>query len=141
MANVSTGDALSQLLATLKDFRAAWPARGWSWDRRVSCVSSSFVVELESKARAVALATLANEWTPGTVGRAPPALREIAERTGGMRPGQLMFSTTGAGPGFAFALWWPWGDGMTTSLRIGLGGTFGSESSLQKLRDVFGVEA
>jgi len=142
---MSTGspslDSLPLVLGAMKELRAAWPSRGWSWDKRVSCVTSSFVVELEAKARAAAAPMLPVEWTSATISRAPAALREIAERTGGLRAGQLITVSSGAGAGFVYALWWPWGDGMTTSARIGLGGSFGSESSLEKLRDVFGVEA
>jgi hypothetical protein len=140
---MSTGssDALGIVLVALKQMKTAWPARGWSWDRRVSCVTSSFAIEFEEQARAAAARALPTEWTPGLIGRAPPPLREIAERTGGLRPGQYILSTSGASAGFAYALWWPWGDGMTTSARIGLGGAFGGEGSLQRLRDAFNVEA
>jgi hypothetical protein len=142
---MSTGspnsDSLSFILGAMKDLRATWPSRGWSWDKRVSCVTSSFVVELEAKARAAAATILPTEWTSTTIGRASPTLREIAERTGGLRAGQIITVSGGAGTGFAYSLWWPWGDGMTTSARIGLGGSFASESALEKLRDVFGVEA
>lgn len=58
-----------------------------------------------------------------------------------MRAGQLIFSSGTIGPNFAYGLWWPWGDGMTTSLRIGLGGSSVREDALQRLRDVFSVEA
>lgn len=136
-----SSDALGQVLAALKELRSAWPSRGWSWDRRLSCVTSSFAVEYEEQARAAAARALATEWTPALIGRAPAPLRELAERAGGLRPGQYILSTTATAPGFAYALWWPWGDGMTTSARIGLGGTFAGESSLQRLRDSFNVEA
>lgn len=137
----STLDSLSLLLGALKNLRASWPSRGWSWDKRVSCVSSSFVVEFEAKARSVAGVVLPTEFTSSTIGRAPPALRDIADRTGGLRAGQLILASNSPGSGFAYALWWPWGDGMTTSARIGLGGSFATESALEKLRDAFGVEA
>ncbi len=142
---MSTGspslDSLALILGAMKDLRTVWPSRGWSWDKRVSCVTSSFVVELEAKARAAAAPLLPTEWTSANIGRAPTALREIAERTGGLRAGQVITVSSAPTSGFAYALWWPWGDGMTTSARIGLGGTYGTEGSLEKLRDVFGVEA
>ncbi len=141
MTTGSSLDTLSNILGALKNLRASWPSRGWSWDKRVSCVTSSFVVEFESKARSVAMVVLPSEFTSSTIGRAPPPVRDLAERTGGLRAGQLILVSNAPGSGFAYALWWPWGDGMTTSARIGLGGTFGSEASLEKLRDVFGVEA
>ena len=125
----------------MKEIRATWPSYGWSWDARVSCVTSSFSVDLESKARSVAALAFTNEWTPATLPQAPPPVREVADRAGGLRAGQLILSSAPAGSYFSYGLWWPWGDGMTTSARIGLGGSFATESALEKLRDVFGVEA
>jgi hypothetical protein len=141
MSTGSVGDAWSLLFGSLKDLRLAWPSRGWSWDTRLSCVTSSFNVEFEAKARAALGSTLATEWTPATIQRALPPLRDIAERSGGLRAGQFIYTSANVGPNFAYGLWWPWGDGMTTSLRIGLGGSGLREDAFQRLRDVFGVEA
>lgn len=124
----------------MKEIRAAWPSYGWSWDARVSCVTSSFSVELESKARAVAALAFSSEWSPATIQQAPPSVREIAERAGGLRAGQLVLSSVPVGDFFAYGLWWPWGDGMTTSVRIGLGGPGSKQEPLQRLRDIFNVE-
>jgi len=133
------GDSWSQLLSPMKELRTSWPSRGWSWDSRLSCVSSSFSAELESNARAAAKA-LTTEWTSTTIARATPLLRELAERTGGLRAGQKLLTSTAVGDSFVYGLWWPWGDGMTTSMRIGLGGPDASQDALQRLRDVFGVQ-
>ena len=71
---------------------------------------------------------------------APTFLRELAQHTGGLRSGQSLFASAPIGRSHAYGLWWPWGDGMTTSLRIGLGGADASQEALQGLRDAFGVE-
>lgn len=134
------GSSWSVLFAAMKQVRAAWPARGWSWDGRLSCVSSSFAAELEGKARAAAGLALGTEWTSTTIHKAPPPVRQLADRTGGLRPGQMILAGNAIGPGFAYGLWWPWGDGMTTSVRIGLEGMDGSHDAFQRLRDAFGVE-
>jgi hypothetical protein len=134
------GDPWSLLFGAMKEIRASWPSYGWSWDARVSCVTSSFSVELEGKARSVAAIALSSEWTSATIQQAPAHLREIAERAGGLRAGQLVLSSAPVGNLFAYGLWWPWGDGMTTSVRIGLGGPGARQEVLQRLRDVFGVE-
>ncbi len=135
------GDPLALLFGAMKEVRASWPSYGWSWDARVSCVTSSFSVELEGKARTVAAIALSTEWTPSTIQRAPAHLRELAERTGGLRAGQLLLSSAAIGGAlFAYGFWWPWGDGMTTSVRIGLGGPGAKPDVLQRLRDTFGVE-
>ncbi len=123
----------------MKELRAAWPARGWSWDSRLSCVSSSFAAELESSARAAAK-SLVTEWTSSNIAKAPAHLRELAERTGGLRAGQKLLTSAPVGASFVYGLWWPWGDGMTTSMRIGLGGPDATSDALQRLRDAFSVQ-
>lgn len=141
MSTGAAGDSWSHVLSALRNLRLAWPSRGWSWDTRLTCVTSSFNVEAEAKARAAVAAAMGNEWTSVSIQSAQPVLRDIAERSGGLRAGQLIF-TSGSSPagGFAYGLWWPWGDAITTSLRIGLGGPSVKEDTLRRLRDVFGVE-
>jgi len=67
-------------------------------------------------------------------------VREVADRAGGLRAGQLILASGPVGGYFSYGLWWPWGDGMTTSVRIGLGGPGSKQEALQRLRDIFGVE-
>jgi hypothetical protein len=128
------------LVGAMKELRAAWPARGWSWDGRLSCVSSSFSTELEGKARTAVALALTNEWTSTTLQRAPLPVRDLATRSGGLRAGQMIFAGDTLGAVFAYGLWWPWGDAMTTSLRIGLAGSHVTEDAFQRLREVFGAE-
>jgi hypothetical protein len=134
------GDSWQPLFQAMKELRASWPARGWSWDARLPCVTSSFSVEFEEKARSAVAIVLASLWTSTTLQQAPAPVRDLAQQTGGLRAGQLIFASAGVAAGFAYGLWWPWGDGMTTSMRIGLGGSRVSSDTLQRLRDVFGVE-
>jgi hypothetical protein len=136
----SASEVWTSLFRSMKELRAVWPSRGWSWDRRLSCVTSSFADEVEAKARTVATGAFPSEWTSSTIQRAPALVRELVERAGGIRSGQLVLTTgTATGP-FVYCLWWPWGDGMTTSVRIGLGASNPSQDGLQRLRDSFGVE-
>jgi hypothetical protein len=128
------------LLERFKKLKATWPARAWSWDSRLVCVTSSFAVELEPKARVAALEALPVEFTSATLSRAPNELRRVAERTGGLRMGQLLLTTRDKGPLVPFGLWWPWGDGMTTSFRVGLDGLDWDEDPYPQVRDVFGVQ-
>jgi hypothetical protein len=136
----ATKESWSLLFGALKELRTSWPSRGWSWDGHLSCVTSSFSAELDTKARTAAAFALSREWTSTTIQRAPPLLCDLAERTGGLRPGQLLLASAAVGANVAYGLWWPWGDGMTTSVRIGLGGPDTTSDRLQRLRDVFGVE-
>jgi len=134
------GDALNQLLEALKRLRAGWPQRGWSWDSRLSCVSSSFNTDIEPRARQAVGIALQSEWTMSNIDQAPSALRTIAQSTGGLRQGQRVMSSAAYGRYFAYGLWWPWGDGMTTSMRIGLGGAEAIRDAHLKLCAAFGVE-
>jgi hypothetical protein len=124
----------------MRELRASWPSRGWSWDERLSCVTSTFNVELAAKARTALEIALPSEWTSTTIRRAPPVLGELAERTGGLRAGQMLLASTMVGPALAYGLWWPWGDGMTTSMRIGLAGTEATQDTFLRLREVFGAQ-
>ena len=133
-------DGWTGLIDAMKQLRLDWPRRGWSWDSRVSCVSSSFDASLENEARAVAMKVLAHEWTPQTLPQAPSHVRDVATRAGGLRAGQLVMASPPVGRAFAYGLWWPWGDGLTISLRVGLGDAHTREDVLVRLRDAFGVE-
>ncbi len=140
MTVANPGDPLNQLLDALKRVKAGWPQRGWSWDSRLTCVSSSFNTEIEPRARQAASVVLQSEWSMGNIDQAPSAVRTIAQSTGGLRQGQRVLSSPAYGRFFAYGLWWPWGDGMTTSMRIGLGGAEGVRDATMRLCAAFGVE-
>ena len=131
--------AWKPLLDRFQKLKATWPARAWSWDSRLVCITSSFAVELESKARACALEALPLEYTAATLQRASSDLRRVAERTGGLRMGQMLLTTRDPTPSVAFGLWWPWGDGETVSLRVGLADVDPNKEPYNRFRDVFGV--
>ena len=101
---------------------------------------SRSLVCARSRRKSAASRLRSSEWTSATIQQAPAHLRELAERAGGLRAGQMVLSSAPVGNLFAYGLWWPWGDGMTTSVRIGLGGPGARQEVLQRLRDVFGVE-
>ena len=128
------------LMDRFTKLKASWPARAWSWDSRLICVTSSFSVEVEQKARAAALEALPVEFTASTLARAPAELRRVAERSGGLRMGQALLTARDGGSLIPFGLWWPWGDGMTTSFRVGLDGLEWDDDPYPHVRDIFGVQ-
>jgi hypothetical protein len=129
----ATQDALFEALARL---RTAWPKRGWTWDGRLSCVASSFGVDLTSEARAAVGLAFPHEWNQRNLMRAGEVLNELAARAGGIRPDQAIFSTEAADGLTGYALWWPWGDEVTISLRVGLVGSAAVREEF-RLRDTF----
>ena len=111
-----------QIFSSLAQLRDRWPATDWSYDRRLKCVASSIPLARESDARAAMADALPNS-------------------CGGLRASQLLFwggSVQEDEPG-AFGLWWPWGDGTTVSLRIGLHDVDIPKERYPRLRDVFGI--
>ncbi len=103
------------------------------------CVTSSFTTEQEPAARQATQLALQNEWTATTIVRGPQQLRDVVDRCGGVRQGQLVLSTGPVSGLLVFGLWWPWGDAETVSLRLGLADVDPSREPAQRFRDVFGV--
>jgi hypothetical protein len=129
--------AFEPLLATLATFRTSWPKRGWSWDTRFSCVASAFSAEMTEEANAALGTAFPSRWSHRTLGSAPPLIQQIAERTGGVRADQWIYSTVANAGAVIYALWWPWGDDTTITLRIGLPSA--NPALEDRLRDVFGA--
>jgi hypothetical protein len=127
------------VFATLGRLRERWPSADWSYDRRLRCVSSSLPLTQADEMRAAYADALPTTWTADNLATAPEAVRALAETCGGLRAAQLLLwggDADGPGP---FGLWWPWGDGTTVTLRIGLHGLDQPKVRYPRLRDVFGI--
>jgi len=132
-------DSWQPMFESFTRMKAAWPTRGWSWDPRLLCCTSSFTTEQEPAARKATQMALATEWTTATIARAPQSLRDIVERSGGVRQGQLVLSAGPVNGLSGYGLWWPWGDGETVSLRVGLADVDPNREPYLRFREVFGV--
>jgi hypothetical protein len=137
MANLS--EAWDPVFAALERLRAAWPARDWMYDRRLKCVASSIPLAREADARAAMAEVLPVSFSVDTLATASAGHRDLVEKCGGLRANQLLFwGGADDAPG-VFGLWWPWGDGTTVSLRIGLHDVDVPKERYPRLRDVFGI--
>lgn len=132
-------DAWQPMFESLARMKAAWPTRGWSWDPRLLCITSSFTTEQEPQARQATQVALQNEWTASTIVRSPQQLRDVVERAGGVRQGQLVLSTGPVNGLLLYGLWWPWGDAETVSLRVGLADIDPNREPYGRFREIFGV--
>lgn len=132
-------DAWQPVFEGLARMKASWPTRGWSWDPRLLCVTSSFTSEQEPQARQATQLALQQEWNASTIVRGPQSLRDVVERSGGIRQGQLALSTGPVNGLLVYGLWWPWGDAETISLRVGLADVDPNREPSVRFRDVFGV--
>ena len=136
MEGRARGFAYQSLFDQLGSVRRAWPGGGWSWDSRLSCVASSIHVELEREAKMAVELAFPHKWTTRNINRAPQLIKEVSELTGGIRPDQTLYATDTVSGSIAYGLWWPWGDDVTISFRIGLSGyAAGREDA--RLRDDF----
>jgi hypothetical protein len=127
------------LFEPMKRMRAAWPSRGWSWDGRLNCMTSTIAAEFETQARKAIGEVFPQTFTTQTLIGAPPRVREFVERTGGLRAGQYAFAGGNPAGLLAFGLWWPWGDAMTISVRVGLCDLEASDEPYPRLLELFGV--
>jgi hypothetical protein len=122
-----------QLFAKLEGFRRAWPKKGWSWDYRLNCVASSFHVDLTRECEDALRGSFPDAFDSRTLSKAPDAIVDLTESTGGLRADQRIYVMPSTGRLVPYAMWWPWGDEITISLRVGLSGYVG-ESDYQRMQ-------
>ncbi len=130
------GSASDKLFASLEQFRQTWPKSGWSWDYRLNTVASSFHVELAEEAHRVISGAMPDLYDSRSLSKAPQQIRDVAENSGGVRSDQRIYVLPTSGRLIAYGLWWPWGDEITISMRIGLAGYVG-ETDHERLRTQF----
>lgn len=140
-------DEWEALFGRLAALRTTWPARVWTYDRRLKCVTCALTKAEQAEDLAAVAAVLPASWTANTLSAAPPEVRAAVGACGGLRAGQSVSWGSGASTGgdgetpvpAAFGLWWPWGDEVTISLRIGLHAVDQPDLRYMRLRDAFGI--
>ena len=127
------------VFGALARLRERWPSADWSYDRRLRCVASSIPVAGAAAARAAFAEVFPTSCSSGKLASAPASVQTLAESCGGLRAAQeLLWGGDADGAG-AFGLWWPWGDGTTVTLRVGLHGLDQPKVRYPRLRDLFGI--
>jgi hypothetical protein len=101
-------------------------------------VSSSFSTAVEADARNAVNSVFKAQYTHRSLSKAPATIHEISEASGGLRPDQMIVTSDTIGGLMAFGLWWPWGDDVTISFRVGLVGSRASDYE-DDLRELFGA--
>ncbi len=135
----AANDVWEAVFGGLKRLQEQWPANDWTYDRRLRCVASSIPLSQEPATRAAIAAALPASWSSATLPEAHEDVRALAGTCGGLRAAQLLlWGGPPNGPG-AFGLWWPWGDGTTVTLRIGLHHLDLPKVRYPRLRDLFGI--
>jgi hypothetical protein len=135
----SGNEVWDAIFAALERLKGRWPGGDWTYDRRLKCASSSIPLAREADARAAIVEALPVSFSVDTLPSAGAGVRSLVEKCGGLRAAQLVFWGGGDDTPGAFGLWWPWGDGTTVSLRIGLHDVDVPKERYPRLRDVFGI--
>jgi hypothetical protein len=115
----------------------------WNWDGRFGTVLAEFGAGKKENIRPILERSLGTTWDSSNIGNAPDIVREINNHLGGLRSGQLLFTSDPGREPFIFCAWWPWGDGKVISIRIASAGGELSDpekaEKIQMLKEWFGI--
>ena len=90
----------------------------WKWDHRFEAFLAEFSADKRDEFRSILERDFSNVWDSSNIREAPDIVKMYSNRFGGLRSGQLLFTTDPSQDVFICGAWWPWGDGRTISLRI-----------------------
>lgn len=111
------------------------PSRcGWSWDG----VYETALVAFDRTELDLIYLPITQEfdeqWDIDTIDRFHPQFTTYFKRVFGIVPGQKIFTSVSGGL-VLFAVWWPWGDGVKTSLRVGLFVSDAGDTKRKQIKD------
>jgi len=112
--------ALHESLVDFPTIVSNWSGGSWSWDARFACPTA--IVEGDERTATLALIRreLPNVYDHIRAPTLPAPVAEIVGATGGLRAGQFIIIDDGRNGIYRFALWWPWTNGITASIRLGV---------------------
>ncbi|MCP4677389.1 MAG: hypothetical protein GY854_18120 [Deltaproteobacteria bacterium] len=90
----------------------------WSWDDRFRAALAQFSVDDKDSIHELLARHFSAIWESSNIAEAPDRVRKLCADYGGLRPGQLLFSSAAEQDAILLGLWWPWGNGKTISIRI-----------------------
>lgn len=109
----------SELKEVCREFlTASWGVFSWKWDSRFEAFLAEFSANDGDKFRAILERDLSMVWNVSNIREAPDTVQVCNDNFGGLRSGQLLFTSDPGRDVFVCGAWWPWGDGETISLRI-----------------------
>ncbi len=90
----------------------------WKWDDWVGAFLAEISTDKELEARTILEKHLPVLWDSSNINKAPKVVQDLANYLGGIKPAQYLFCSDPSSEAFVFCAWWPWGNGITISLRI-----------------------
>ncbi len=92
----------------------------WEWDDYIGAFLATFPPDLVPQIETICDKYFVSSWGTASLDKIPPSVLAIADSLGGLRNTQRLLVTRPGEFVMAYGAWWPWGDGKTISLRIGL---------------------
>ncbi len=105
----------------------------WQWDDRFQTALSSFITIDSKQVEDLLMPTFAFVWDAKSIRQASPIVQQIAADVG-LHPGQRLYTTDPNSSLVLFGAWWPWGNGETISLRMGVSASSLSASDAAALQ-------
>ena len=92
----------------------------WKWDGRFGTVLAEFPTEKKQEVLGILIQYLTARWDSATIADAPEIVKKVKRHLGGLMADQLLILSDPNDDPLVYCAWWPWGDGQTISIRIGL---------------------
>lgn len=112
-------------------------ALSWTWDARFGTALAEFSSDLKDDALGILKEHLVSSWDSASIGEAPDVVQRIRSHLGGLMAGQLLLLSAPDSDPLAYCAWWPWGNGETISIRVGLYGEEFDASKKTELTKAF----
>lgn len=120
-----------------RDLAAALSADlAWKWDGRFGTVLAEFPLESKASVLEILDRYMVDRWDSVSIEDAPEAAKKVKAHLGGLMAGQLLLLSDSKGDSLVYCAWWPWGNGLTISIRIGIFGGASDQDAKQAQADV-----
>lgn len=92
----------------------------WTWDDRYETVTAQFDIKNKDMVYENIKATMGSTWDNGNAQTAPELVHLIIDYFGGMQSDQQLMTSDPTENDIILCAWWPWSNGQTISIRIGI---------------------
>ncbi len=109
----------------------------WKWDDRFETVLAEFSVTKKEKIHPALTRHMGEIWAVDQGRHPPKVVQMIIDYFGGLNPGQTLFTSDPNLDGLLLCAWWPWGNGKTISIRLGVFADTLSDQDNEELTRLF----
>ncbi len=98
-------------------FTASKETVSWQWDDRFEMALAQFDADKAAAVKNTIQNQLGFTWEPAEANLSPGPVQEVIDILGGLKPGQVLFTSDPANV-FLLCAWWPWNNGKRISIRV-----------------------